>query len=100
MAIASGTGIKLAYEGKLPHFAWMFGEDQGRYLIAASAENAEAMLADAKAQSVPVSVIGLAGGRFISINGGHAVDLIALKQAYENWLPDLMGAEPEARAAE
>jgi phosphoribosylformylglycinamidine (FGAM) synthase-like enzyme len=100
MAIASGTGIKLAYEGPVPHFAWMFGEDQGRYLIAASAENAEAMLADARAQSVPVSVIGLAGGRFVSINGGHAVDLIRLKQAHENWMPDLMAGEPEAHVAE
>ncbi len=100
MALASGTGIKLAYEGPVPHFAWMFGEDQGRYLMAASADHAEAMLAAAREQSVPVQVIGLAGGRFISINGGHAVDLIRLKQAFENWLPELMAGEPEANVAE
>ena len=28
MALASDTGIKLAYAGKLPVHAWMFGEDQ------------------------------------------------------------------------
>ncbi len=83
MAMAAGVGVKLAYTGALPVFAWMFGEDQGRYLIAADATNAEALRADAKAADVPMYVVGLAGGRFISINGGHAVDLIRLKQAHE-----------------
>ena len=93
-------GVKLAYTGALPVFAWMFGEDQGRYLIAADATNAEALRADAKAADVPMDVVGLAGGRFISINGGHAVDLIRLKQAHEGFMPALMDGEPEARVAE
>ncbi|WP_306016773.1 phosphoribosylformylglycinamidine synthase subunit PurL [Oceanicaulis sp. MMSF_3324] len=100
MAMAAGVGIKLAYTGNLPVFAWMFGEDQGRYLIAADANDAEALRADAKAANVPVEVVGLAGGRFISINGGHAVDLIRLKQAHEGFMPALMDGEPEARVAE
>ncbi|MAB70719.1 MAG: phosphoribosylformylglycinamidine synthase II [Oceanicaulis sp.] len=100
MAMAAGVGVKLAYTGALPVFAWMFGEDQGRYLIAADATNAEALRADAKAADVPMDVVGLAGGRFISINGGHAVDLIRLKQAHEGFMPALMDGEPEARVAE
>ncbi len=100
MAMAAGVGVKLAYTGALPVFAWMFGEDQGRYLIAADATNAEALRADAKAADVPMYVVGLAGGRFISINGGHAVDLIRLKQAHEGFMPALMDGEPEARVAE
>ncbi|MBG36157.1 MAG: phosphoribosylformylglycinamidine synthase II [Oceanicaulis sp.] len=100
MAMAAGVGVKLAYTGALPVFAWMFGEDQGRYLIAADATNAEALRADAKATDVPMDVVGLAGGRFISINGGHAVDLIRLKQAHEGFMPALMDGEPEARVAE
>ncbi|EAP91445.1 phosphoribosylformylglycinamidine synthase subunit II [Oceanicaulis sp. HTCC2633] len=100
MAMAAGVGVKLAYTGALPVFAWMFGEDQGRYLIAADATDAEALRADAKAADVPMDVVGLAGGRFISINGGHAVDLIRLKQAHEGFMPALMDGEPEARVAE
>ncbi|WP_440959395.1 phosphoribosylformylglycinamidine synthase subunit PurL [Oceanicaulis sp. LC35] len=100
MAMAAGVGVKLAYTGALPVFAWMFGEDQGRYLIAADADKAEALRADAKAADVTVEVVGLAGGRFISINGGHAVDLIRLKQAHEGFMPALMDGEPEARVAE
>jgi phosphoribosylformylglycinamidine synthase len=100
MAMAANVGVKLAYTGDLPVFAWMFGEDQGRYLIAADADKAEALRADAKAADVPVEVVGLVGGRFISINGGHAVDLIRLKQAHEGFMPALMDGEPEARVAE
>jgi phosphoribosylformylglycinamidine synthase len=100
MAMASGCGAKLAHTGSVPLFAWMFGEDQGRYLIAAKPEAAEAMRAAAKQAGVPLAVVGLAGGRFVSVNGGHAVDIIRLKQAHENWMPNLMAGEPEAKAAE
>ena len=99
MAMASGVGVKLAFNGPLPVFAWMFGEDQARYLIAADAATAETIRQNAIAAEVPVSVAGIAGGRAISINGGHALDLVRLKQAHENWLPSLMSAE-YARAAE
>ncbi|KAA5800999.1 phosphoribosylformylglycinamidine synthase subunit PurL [Alkalicaulis satelles] len=100
MAMASGVGVKLAYSGPLPHFAWMFGEDQARYLIAADAQTAETIRANAREADVPVSVIGLAGGRHVSVNGAHAIDLIGLKQAHETWMERLMAGEPEARAAE
>ncbi len=100
MAMASGVGVKLAYNGALPHFAWMFGEDQSRYLIAADAATAETIRANALTAGVPVSVVGLAGGRHVSINGTHSIDLIALKQAHENWMPRLMAGEPTAVAAE
>ncbi len=100
MAMASGVGIKLAYNGHLPAFAWMFGEDQARYLIAADAATAETIRANAITAGVPVSVVGLAGGRHVSINGTHSIDLIALKQAHENWMPRLMAGEPTAVAAE
>ena len=99
MALAAGVGVKLAYDGKLPLFAWAFGEDQARYLIAAEAETAEAILKDAKAAGVPVSVVGLAGGRQITFNGEHGLDLVRLKQAHENWLPDLMANIGDERAA-
>ncbi|MCC5996190.1 MAG: phosphoribosylformylglycinamidine synthase subunit PurL [Oceanicaulis sp.] len=100
IAMASGVGIKLAYNGALPVFAWMFGEDQARYLIAADAATAETIRANAMTAGVPVSVVGLAGGRHVSINGTHSIDLIALKQAHENWMPRLMAGEPAAQAAE
>ena len=100
MAMASGCGTKLACTGDVPLFAWMYGEDQARYLIAARPEAAEAMRADAKQAGVPLAVVGLAGGRFVSVNGGHAVDIIRLRQAFENRMPRLMAGEPDANAAQ
>ena len=90
MALASGIGIKLAHEGDLPMHGLLFGEDQARYLIAADKEDAVAMLQDAKADDIPLMVVGLAGGDAISVNGAHNLDLVKLREAWEGWLPDLM----------
>ncbi|MDG2044723.1 MAG: AIR synthase-related protein, partial [Maricaulis sp.] len=90
MALASGIGIKLAHEGDLPMHGFLFGEDQARYLIAADKEDAVAMLQDAKADDIPLMVVGLAGGDAISVNGAHNLDLVKLREAWEGWLPDLM----------
>jgi phosphoribosylformylglycinamidine synthase len=100
MALASACGIKFAHTGALPAFAWFFGEDQARYLVACSAENAEQVRAQAKQAGVPVQVAGLAGGADISVNGAHRVSLEALREAHEGWMPKMMSGEPDAVAAE
>ncbi|MEO1039386.1 MAG: phosphoribosylformylglycinamidine synthase subunit PurL [Pseudomonadota bacterium] len=98
MALASNCGAKLAYEDGAPLHAWLFGEDQARYLIAADAETADAIRKAAQEAGVPASVIGLAGGEAITVNGAHALDLLTLRQAHERWLPDLMGEDMQAAA--
>jgi len=98
MALASGIGIKLAHEGKLPMHGFLFGEDQARYLLTADKTDAIAILQDAKADGIPVQVVGLAGGDAISVNGAHSLDLVKLREAHESWLPDLM--DPTDIAAE
>lgn len=100
MALASRCGIKFAHTGKTPAFAWYFGEDQARYLIACTAEAAEHIRSEAKAAGVPVQIAGLAGGPEISVNGAHAVSLDALREAHEGWMPKMMAGEPDAVAAE
>tara|TARA_R110000868_G_scaffold98607_2_gene271474 strand:- start:4551 stop:6776 length:2226 start_codon:yes stop_codon:yes gene_type:complete len=90
MALASKMGIKLAHEGSVPMHGFLFGEDQARYLIAAEKENAIAILQDAKADDIPVQVVGLGGGTAISVNGAHSLELDRLRAAWEGWLPGLM----------
>jgi phosphoribosylformylglycinamidine synthase len=90
MAMASGVGMRLAYEGELPLHGWLFGEDQARYLVAAQPAAAEALIQRASDAGVPVSVIGLAGGDGITVNGGQAASLSALKEAHARFLPELM----------
>lgn len=97
MALASDCGIKLAHEGKTPPMhGFLFGEDQARYLIAAKKEDAIAILQDAKADEIPVQVVGLAGGTAITVNGAHPLELDRLRTAWEGWMPGLMDNLAEA----
>lgn len=90
MAMASCVGVKLAYGGPLPPHAFFFGEDQGRYLIAASVEHAESIREAAEAANVTVSVVGIAGGDAVSFNGGDTAALADLRAAHQAFMPRLM----------
>jgi len=96
MALASDMGIKLAHEGNVPMHGYLFGEDQGRYLLAAAKEDAIAILQDAKADDIPVHVVGLAGGKAVTVNGAHPLELDRLRAAWEGWMPGLMDQLVEA----
>ncbi len=91
-ALASGVGVKLAYDGELPLHAFFFGEDQGRYLAAASKDKAEALLGRARQAGVPCIVIGVAEGDAVSLNGAHEASLVALRETNSRFLPALMEA--------
>ena len=99
MAMAAGIGAKLAHTGDPPLHAWLFGEDQARYLIAADEATAEIIRQNALEAGVPVEVAGIAGGTEITVNGGHGLDVARLKRANAAWLPDYM-AGGEVMAAE
>ncbi|MBR9825768.1 MAG: phosphoribosylformylglycinamidine synthase subunit PurL [Alphaproteobacteria bacterium] len=100
MALASGTGIKLAHEAEtdVPMHGFLFGEDQARYLVAAKKDDAIALIQDAKAEDIPLQVVGLAGGTSVSVNGAHAVKIDDLRAVHEGWMPALM--TPIAEGAE
>ncbi len=91
MALAGNMGVKLfTYEGKLPaHAAW-FGEDQGRYLIAAAPLDAEALLERARLVGLTARIIGHAGGDSIDLPGETSLPLDELRKVHESWLPDYM----------
>ena len=89
MAIASARGIALDPPPKdLPRNAFLFGEDQGRYLV----ETADpgALIEAARAASVPARVIGMVGGGALTLSGAGAISVDALKATYEAWLPGFM----------
>ncbi len=86
MAMASGIGAALAVEGADLH-ARLFGEDQGRYLLAVA--DAAAVLAAAEAAGVPAQRLGETGGDALAVNG-EAVALADLKAAHEAWFPAYM----------
>jgi phosphoribosylformylglycinamidine synthase len=73
-----------------PVHAWLFGEDQARYIVSVS--EAAPLLSAAAEAGVPAAVIGTTGGDALTLPGGHTISLDVLGAAHESWLPDYMGA--------
>ncbi len=92
MALAGGTGawLRPPEDGPAP-FAWAFGEDQGRYVLATAAP--EAVLEAAAAAGVPAAAVGQSGGDALTLGSDDTISLDELRAANEAWLPAYMTAE-------
>ena len=92
MALAGTIGVEVyPYEGKLPAHAIWFGEDQGRYVLAAHPSTAEEVAERARLLGIPARIVGRAGGNALSLKGEAPLPLADLQMAHEAWLPDFMG---------
>ena len=98
MALAGGLGAEVSQPeatapnaAKPPRHAWLFGEDQARYLV--TARDPGPVLDAARAAEVPAAVIGTTGGTALIVPGGHPICLDELRGAHEGWLPRFMGEE-------
>ena len=67
MAEASGVGVTLDSDAT----PVLFGEDQGRYLIACSFDAAEALMAAAATAGVDLSTVGRFGGETVAMGGSQ-----------------------------
>jgi len=89
MAMASGLGAVVAMnDASLP---MLFGEDQGRYVIAASEDAAALVVADAKKANVDAVIIGTVGGSDLVLPKGERIAVAKLRAAHEDWFPKFMG---------
>ncbi|MBP6877583.1 MAG: phosphoribosylformylglycinamidine synthase subunit PurL [Phenylobacterium sp.] len=89
MALASNTGCALkAAASSAPH-AFLFGEDQARYLVAV--KDAAPILAAAQAAGVEAAVVGKAGGADLAVEGLFTLPLAKLRAEHEGWMPAYMG---------
>ena len=94
MALAGTMGAALAAppEGQSRH-GWLFGEDQGRYVIAVPAALAGDILNEAQSAGISAIIIGETGGDALTLAGDDPISLAALRDAHEGWLPAYMAAE-------
>ncbi|MGV1013661.1 MAG: phosphoribosylformylglycinamidine synthase subunit PurL [Methyloceanibacter sp.] len=91
MALAGGRGVMLgAAPDHLPAHALWFGEDQARYVIAASPDKADAIHKAAALAEVPIRLLGTVGGEAIALAGEAALPLNTLRATHEDWLPRFM----------
>ena len=97
MALAGNVGAAIEAEHLgIPIYAWLFGEDQARYVLATTTP--ERVLAAAAAAGVPARRIGFAGGDALTVNGDYPISLAELRRLHESWMPSYMDG-PEATAA-
>ena len=100
MAMAGGLGAALpeAPEG-LPTHAYLFGEDQARYLLAVDPETVPDLLYSASAQGIPAAVVGVVGGDRLILPRGESIAVADLRETHEGWLPAYMASQPAGVAA-
>ncbi|HEY8299656.1 MAG TPA: AIR synthase-related protein, partial [Methyloceanibacter sp.] len=91
MALAGGRGVELdPVPGPVPAHALWFGEDQARYVVAASPDKADAIHKAAAVAKVPLRLLGKVGGDAIALDGEPPLVLAALRAVHEDWLPRFM----------
>jgi phosphoribosylformylglycinamidine synthase II len=87
MAMAGGIGIALDLDTNI---GLLFGEDQGRYVLAVPGAQAASVLEQAKAAGIAASSLGRTGGDKITLEGADEISLSELRSAHESWFPAYM----------
>ncbi|TVS00206.1 MAG: phosphoribosylformylglycinamidine synthase subunit PurL [Rhodospirillales bacterium] len=91
MALAGNIGAALTVPPSLAEpLAWLFGEDQGRYLVTVPQDSVAGLLAGAEAAGVTALAIGTTGGDRLTLGPDGAISLAFLREAHEAWLPRFM----------
>jgi phosphoribosylformylglycinamidine synthase len=90
MAMAGRMGATLSVPAGVPIHAWLFGEDQARYILAT--DQPDTVTAAARTAGVPILALGSTGGDALTIPGMGAVSTTELLDINEEWLPGYMAA--------
>ncbi len=88
MALASDHGLELSPTSTLHAQAFLFGEDQGRYLLATS--DPDPIVAAARTAGLNVALAGQAGGTDFACHDLFRIPLRRLRAAHEGWMPAYM----------
>jgi phosphoribosylformylglycinamidine synthase len=93
MAMKDGIGASIGQASLADAIAFFFGEDQARYLIAVPFAEAEKIVAEARAATIPVAELGRTGGDVLVIDDKERVSLKQLRDGHEGWFPRFMAQE-------
>ena len=85
MCTGNGIGAEINVEGDN---GFWFGEDQGRYLVAVDAENADAF--ETMMDDVPLTKLGVTAGAELKIRDSVTISVAQLHDLNEGWFPALM----------
>jgi phosphoribosylformylglycinamidine (FGAM) synthase-like enzyme len=93
--MAMGMGIGIAVQPRdlpstIPVHAFLFGEDQARYVITIPTVELHQIRQEANALGIPTWYLGVTGGDVVTLGADEPIAIAELKQAHESWLPDYM----------
>jgi len=91
MALASGVGIELSPTSQTHAHAFLFGEDQGRYLIATC--DPDPIVAAGRDAGLNIALAGQAGGSDLVCHELFRIPLERLRDAHEGWMPGYMAGD-------
>ena len=90
IALASDVGIELNASSHAHAHAFLFGEDQARYLVAVS--DADALIGRAKDAGLHASVVGLVKGSDFASSGPKGelfrIPVAHVREFHEGWMPN------------
>ena len=88
MAMAGRMGATVDIPADVPAHGFLFGEDQGRYLLATA--EPDVVKGNAEKAGIPVLAIGRTGSDQLTLRGGSAISVAELRRINEAWLPSYM----------
>ena len=88
MALAGDIGAELTLPAGIDTTAFLFGEDQARYVLATAAP--DAVIAAAEKAGVAAMALGRTGGAALTVSGADTISLAELRDVHEGWLPAYM----------
>ncbi|SNB67861.1 phosphoribosylformylglycinamidine synthase subunit II [Arboricoccus pini] len=93
MCLAGGIGATLEVpdDATSPQ-GWLFGEEQGRYVLAVKPEQVANLRSRGNEAGVLVREIGRSGGDALNLGGHVPISLDEMRRVHEAFLPDLMQA--------
>ncbi|PHR91000.1 MAG: phosphoribosylformylglycinamidine synthase II [Robiginitomaculum sp.] len=92
MAFTNDMGVTLNNGPDMPLYAWLFGEDQGRYLLCVDEYSVNPVVSTAQTLGISAKVVGKIGGDRVSAHGGFDLSLRGAHMVYESWLPEYMAS--------
>ncbi len=89
MAMAGGIGCNVSPpEDTAELTGWLFGEDQGRYIL--TTDNAGRLIEQAERAGVRGRKIGQTGGQWLTVASAGTISVEGLCAGHQGWLPGFM----------
>jgi phosphoribosylformylglycinamidine synthase len=90
MALAGKIGAEIKMKSGLEDIYWLYGEDQGRYVVTCDLNDVEDVHRSAREHNLHSEVIGSVGGDDITFGNHGKINLYTLQALHESWFPDYM----------